>query len=136
MNPPYIYIHISPPSWISFHQGHYRALSRVPWATQWILISHLFYTQEYIHDFLIFSYYRILQSFFLQETQLKEETVLKRKEETQLKLGMNKVNLLSVFKHREQHVCITHTKKESIYLWYLPQVNFPEATQEIIYEGW
>ena len=58
-----------------------------------------------------------------------EETQLKRKEETQLKLGMNQVNLLSVFKHREQHVCIhthiahvciTHTKKESRYFWYTP----------------
>ena len=65
----------------------------------------------------------ILQNFadfFLQEPQLKEETQLKRKEETQLKLGMNQFNLLSVFKHREQRVCIhrhtthvcTHTHQE------------------------
>ena len=57
----------------------------------------------------------ILQNFadfFLQEPQLKEET--------QLKLGMNQLNLLSVFKHREQRVCIhrhtthvcTHTHQE------------------------
>ena len=74
------------------------------------------YTQEYIYRRIHRSIYMtfnsfILQNFadfFLQEPQLKEETQLKRIEETQLKLEMNQFNLLSVFKCREQHVCI-HT---------------------------
>lgn len=48
---------------------------------------------------------------------------------------MNKVNLLSVFK-QENNMYASHTPRKNPYCRYLPQVNFPEATQEIIYEGW
>ena len=36
-----INIHISPPFWISFTFGDYRALSRVPCTLQQVLISYL-----------------------------------------------------------------------------------------------
>lgn len=64
----------------------------------------------------------ILQNFadfFLQEPQLKEET--------QLKLEMNQLNLLSVFKCREQHVCIhtcmhSHTPRMNPYTFGIHQI--------------
>lgn len=93
------------------------------------------YTQEYIHRRIHRSIYMtfnsfILQNFadfFLQEPQLKEETQLKRIEETQLKLEMNQLNLLSVFKCREQHVCIhtcmhSHTPRMNPYTFGIHQI--------------
>ena len=48
VNQLYVFIH---PLFFGFpsHLGHHRALSRVPWAIQQVLISYLFYTIVYIY---------------------------------------------------------------------------------------
>ena len=54
MNQPYIYIYPLP-SGLPSHSGHHSALSRIPCAIQYILISYLFYTQyQQCSDMLFF----------------------------------------------------------------------------------